>query len=109
MNHFNADARQRSSPLKCPICEVTLRPESLPQHYQQELDKLEHLQPSSSHRRREPRPSTSSSMGEEGLERGGSILTQAKKVSYVNLLLRIYYLLFILKDFGVCTKKTIPI
>jgi hypothetical protein len=79
--HFNADTRQCSSPLKCPICEVTVRPESLPQHYQLELDKLQHLQPSSSHRRREPRPSTSNSTGEDGLEREGSILTQAKKVS----------------------------
>ena len=81
MHYFNADAKLRSSPLKCTICEVTLRPESLPSHYQQELDKLEHLQPCSTHRRREPHPSASSVMAEEGAEREEGVLAEAKKVS----------------------------
>ena len=77
-----SDTKLRSCPLQCPICDVTLRPESLTQHYEHELAKLEHLQPPSTHqRRREPRPSTSSTSAEGVGEVERGILNQAKMVS----------------------------
>lgn len=78
-----SDTKLRSSPLQCPICDVTLRPESLTQHYEHELAKLEHLQAPSTHQRRRepPHPSTSSSSAEGGDEVERGILKQANLVS----------------------------
>lgn len=71
------DAKLRLSPIKCPVCEVTLRPESMAQHYQQELAKLENLQPA--HSRREPRASTSTATSEEGTEGKADLLRHARE------------------------------
>ena len=94
INYF-ADAKLRLSPIKCPVCEVTLRPESMAQHYQQELAKLENLQPA--HSRREPRASTSTATSEEGTGGEADLLRHAREVSMFMELTNnaITYLLFL--------------
>ena len=105
-----SDTKLRSSPLQCPICDVTLRPESLTQHYEHELAKLEHLQPPSTHqRRREPHPSTSSTSAEGVGEEERGILKQAKMVSNV-VASNVFTLIFHFHEgLGICAETTIPL